>query len=49
MKPRPSRPSEQPPRRRGGPFGWLVGAVPAVVAVAFVVIAIAIAVIVLAS
>lgn len=35
---RPSRPDEEPPRRRGGRFAWVVGTVPDVVAVAFAVI-----------
>jgi hypothetical protein len=49
MDRRSSRPDEQPPRRRGGRMGWLVGSVPALIAIAFVAIAIIVAIIVLAS
>jgi hypothetical protein len=38
MAGRSSRPEEQPPRRQGGRLAWLVGSVPGLVALAFVVI-----------
>lgn len=44
---RPSRPDEEPPRRRGGRLAPLVGTVPGLIALAFVVIAIAVVLIVL--
>jgi hypothetical protein len=46
MAGRPSTPDEQPPRRRGGRAAWLVGTVPGLVGVAFVLIAIAVLVLV---
>jgi hypothetical protein len=46
---RPSRPDEDPPRRRGGRFAWLVGTVPGIVAVAFVVIAVVVVLVVILS
>jgi hypothetical protein len=44
---RPSRPDEEPPRRRGGRFAWLVGTVPGIAAVAFIAITIVVILIVL--
>jgi len=49
MEGRPSRPGEPPPRRRGGPFGWVVGAVPGLVGIAFVLIVLAVVLILLIS
>jgi hypothetical protein len=43
---RPSRPGEDPPRERGGRFAWLIGVVPAAVALAFLAIAVAVILIV---
>jgi hypothetical protein len=43
---RPSRPKEEPPRRWGGRFAWLVGVVPGAVAVAFLAIVVVVIVVV---
>jgi hypothetical protein len=47
MSGRRSLPDEQPPRRRGGRLGWLVGTLPGLAGLAFLVITIVVIVIVL--
>jgi hypothetical protein len=43
---RPSRPQEEPPRERGGRLAWLVGVLPATVALVFLAIVLAVVLIV---
>jgi hypothetical protein len=35
---RPSRPEEQPPRKRGGRLAWLTGTIPGMIALGFLVV-----------
>lgn len=47
MTGRPSRPPEEPPRRQGGRFAWLVGTVPGAIAIVFAAIVVVVVVVVL--
>lgn len=44
---RPSRPDEEPPRRRGGRFARVVGTAPGVITLALLLVALAVVLIVL--
>lgn len=47
MNRRSSRPDETPPRRHGGRLSWLIGAVPAAVAIAFLAIVVVVVIVLL--